>query len=176
MDKKSFKLKINKALKSDLSDWDDKSADTIKSVYLAHSQAKDFTSSILALIENPACTIGATWLLKHHLESNVSLTENERTVVYQLLPELEEWQARLHILQSIPYMPIPEPCWQALEIFLRQSLNDPNKFVRAWTYNGLHELAEYNDSLREEVDAILEMGLRDEPASVKARIRNIKKP
>lgn len=126
-------------------------------------------------MENPACTIGASWLVKHHLESNKSLSENERTVVYQLLPALEEWQARLHVLQSIPLMPIPESCWQALEIFLRQSLNDPNKFVRAWTYNGLHELARFNDALREEVDAILEMGLRDEPASVKARIRNIKK-
>jgi hypothetical protein len=70
-------------------------------------------------------------------------------------------------------MPIGDADRIEVETFLRQTLNDSNKFVRAWSYNGFYQLARHFPQYREEAEAIFEMALRDEAASVKARVRNI---
>ncbi len=59
--------------------------------------------------------------------------------------------------------------------FLERNLCDENKFLRAWSYNGFHELARQH---REYIDYAIEQierGEADKAASVKARIRNIRK-
>ena len=62
-----------------------------------------------------------------------------------------------------------------MEIYERHGLTDQNKFVRAWSYNGLYELATSFPSLRKEAERFFDMALADEAASVKARVRNIMK-
>lgn len=54
-----------------------------------------------------------------------------------------------------------------------KGLSDNNKFVRAWAYNGLYELSRQYEDLRIETMLLLDAGLNDEAASVRARIRNI---
>ena len=52
-------------------------------------------------------------------------------------------------------------------------LNDDNKFVRAWSYNGLFVLADQYPEFRIEVIHQLKRAREEEAASVRARIRNI---
>lgn len=60
-------------------------------------------------------------------------------------------------------------------MFLRNCLISDNKFVRAWAYNGFYELALQYPAYKTEVKKFLDMAMKDEAASVKARVRNILK-
>lgn len=153
--------------------WDGKSADSIGQLYDQSCHEPGFTSSLIKIINKPSVQKGATWLLKKHLETGELLSESEVDNLYKALPKLEHWETKLHVLQIMPYTLIEKKHIATVEPFLRECLNDKNKFVRAWAYNGFNELASNNKSYQKEVDQLLETALVEEAPSVKARIRNI---
>ncbi len=155
--------------------WDGKSADAINAVYDRHSSEPEFLDRILVLINDASYQKGATWLLKQWLSSGNPIQVRHVKHVYSSLPSLIDWESKLHVLQSMPYMAIGKHEKSIVESFLRNTLTDPNKFVRAWAYNGFYELAIQYPEYVTEVKQFFEMALRDEAASVKARIRNLLK-
>lgn len=160
---------------SEIRQWDGKSVVDIEAVYNKYCDKKSFVAGVVSHIEKPACQKGATWLLKRHLETGNKISPADIKKVYACLPKLEGWESRLHVLQTIPYMPIENPEKKKVEIFLRHNLSDQNKFIRAWTYNGFYELARTYPEYMEETRQFFEMAMRDEAPSVKSRIRNILK-
>ena len=70
---------------------------------------------------------------------------------------------------------IPRTHKKNVETFLRECLVNDTKFVRAWAYSGLYELAFQYPEYKEEAKQLFEMAMRDEPASVKSRIRKVMK-
>lgn len=117
----------------------------------------------------------ATWLLKRHLEAGNSLSPGGSRVILDALPDQEHWESKLHVLQCLPYLEIPEDQSAGLERFLDSCLESDNKFVRAWAYNGFNELSLRFPRYREEVKLMLARAGESEAASVRARIRNILK-
>lgn len=162
-------------IEQDIAAWDEKSAADIKAIYDAHHAEADFADSIIDLSFTQTFEKGATWLLKAWLESGHTLTKSQIRKIYGALDQLEHWEARLHVLQCIPFMPIPEVESKNVYTFLRLSLTDQNKFVRAWSYNGLYELSKQYSKYLNETRQYFEMAMCDEAPSVKARIRNIMK-
>ena len=169
-------------LQSSLLAWNGKSADDIGQIFQSHKSAKEFTDNLLQLIAGSELVnaqdvqnvqIGATWLLKAWLEEGGTLSLKQTNSIYRQLAQLMHWESRLHILQSLPFLKISKSNKSRLETFLRECLVDSNKFVRAWTYNGWYLLAQQHPEFQEEVEKFLEMALRDEAPSVKARIRNL---
>ncbi len=116
--------------------------------------------------------MAATWLLKHHFEQAGVQSENVSNKIYQQLDNILEWQPRLHLLQSVPFLPVSELYKNRVEMFIRQSLIDVNKFVRAWAYNAFYLLSKQYPIYKAEAEKFLKLGLNDEPASVKARIKH----
>jgi len=166
------------SLKKVLADWDGKSANDIKAIFTAYHSMKGFQANLIVLINQSndlALQKAASWLLKYQLESGTSISTANVKKVYGALPSLTGWESQLHILQCIPYMPIAAAEKKAVELFLRQCLSHDNKFVRAWAYNGFFELACQYDAYREETEHFFSLALKDEAASVKARIRQIAK-
>lgn len=161
------------SVEQDIRDWDGKSASDIAEIYKQHCSKKDFITDLIKLSSQTSLQAGSTWLIKYHLEEKHPLSPSEASRIYRLLPQLESWEARLHILQCMPEMPIGEKEKPGVELFLRRCLVDDNKFVRAWAYNGFHELSLQYPEYKDEVRQFLEMAMRDEAPSVKARIRNI---
>ncbi len=159
----------------EIANWDGKSADIIKHIYQSYHKQPGFSDLIVRLINDVSYQKGATWLLKAYVESGNQLKQEQIKAVFVLLHKLEHWETKLHILQCLPFMPVGNTERKKLEIFLRKSLADSNKFVRAWTYNGFYELAMQYPEYQEETKQFFEMVMRDESASVKARIRNIMK-
>ena len=155
--------------------WDGKSADDIGTIYENYHRKQEFVDTVLKLIKDVSCQKGATWLLKKWLESGKQLDNRCIQEAYDALPELEDWESKLHILQCIPFMPIEKHQKDNVESFLRVTLSDTNKFVRAWSYNGFYELAMQHPEYAKEAKQLFEVAVRDEAASVKARIRNIMK-
>ncbi|MES9854708.1 MAG: hypothetical protein ABW170_23100 [Candidatus Thiodiazotropha sp. L084R] len=163
------------SIKQDIERWDGKSASDIGAVYDNYHIKPDFLDITLLLKSDVSYQKGATWLLKKWLESGNQLQAEHIKNVYSSLQLLKDWESKLHILQSIPYMPIDKNEKLSVESFLRGTLTDSNKFVRAWSYNGFYELAKQYPEYAEKVKQLFEMALSDEAASVRARIRNIMK-
>lgn len=117
--------------------------------------------------------IAATWVLRRWVDSGLQLTERQITTLLDSLPDHAHWESTLHSLQMLPRLSIPVPSAVPLYHFLKHQLAHDNKFIRAWAYNGLDVLAQQFPEYREETEQLLQMALRDEPASVQARIRQI---
>jgi len=77
--------------------------------------------------------------------------------------------------KCLAYLDIPENESAGVERFLEACLENDNKFVRAWAYNGFNELSLRFPRYRERVDGMLARAGVSEAASVRARIRNILK-
>ena len=124
------------AIEQEISDWDGKSADEIRQVYDRHARSSSFYPDALNLIRSEPLQNGATWLLKRHVEKTGPPESSTARMVYESLPFLSHWEAKLHILQIVPYLPVPADCLHAVESFVRQCLVSDIKFVRAWAYSG----------------------------------------
>lgn len=160
-------------IKQKMASWDGKSAAKIKSIYDIHKADDKFLDTIIDCLFVDNYEKGATWLLKAWLEAGNYIAPQQITHIYSSLEQLKYWEAKLHILQSIPFMPISNAESNKVHSFLRLTLTDQNKFVRAWSYNGFYELSRQHARYKSETNHFFEMAIRDEAQSVKARIRNI---
>ncbi|VAW38819.1 hypothetical protein MNBD_CHLOROFLEXI01-4687, partial [hydrothermal vent metagenome] len=113
----------------------------------------------LTCLETPTLQKGATWLLKKHCESRGEVEENQTVKTYTLLPKYEHWETKLHILQIMPYFPIPSSAKNEVVLFLRHCLEQSQKFVRAWSYNGFYELAYQYPEYQDEAKQLFEIAL-----------------
>ena len=94
------------SLQQKIQAWNGKSADDIKAVHDSHDAQSDFADTIIKLAKDKACQKSATWLLKAWLESGNNLENDQIKTIYRMLNSLEHWESKLHVLQSMPFMPI----------------------------------------------------------------------
>lgn len=161
-------MSLNKALVQ----WDGKSKDKVIEIYHRFYQGREFIAQLLKLASDETTQVGATWLLKHHLENNPRSVIDEK-VFFELLFSVSQSESKLQLLQCLPYVSISKAHKKTLEICLKRALSDDNKVVRAWAFNGFNELALSHQEYRKKADAILVDALEQESASVKVRVRNI---
>jgi hypothetical protein len=160
------------SLAKDLVAWDGKQTEPLEKIYRTQSASPKFIEQLTVMLSAVELQGGASWLLKHHLEQNGRLTNDCISQIYEELGSLETWESKLHVLQSLPMLPIPDADVQKVRHWLEQCLEEPNKFVRAWAYNGFYELAKQHPVHRRAVKKLLEQALQAESAaSVQARIR-----
>ena len=162
-------------LTADLGSWDGKSAAVLQSLYERHHSAADFLPTIVAHIADVNLQRAATWLLKRHLELGNPLSAAECRSILGGLAAQEDWESKLHLLQCLPHLSVAEEDRENLETFLDTCVRSDRKFVRAWAYNGFNELALRFPQCREAVDKMLARASESEAASVRARIRNLRK-
>ncbi|MCI5107636.1 MAG: hypothetical protein MRY76_13050 [Pseudomonadales bacterium] len=163
------------SLMAQLKQWDGKSADAIGSIYRSACDTAGFEDELISLLQREDCQSGASWCLKAWLEQNHSADQAQSDAILGSLPQLEDWQSKLHVLQCLPYLKVSAKTKSTVENFLRQHLSAENKFVRAWCYNGWFELACDYPEYHQQVQQFFDMAMRDEAASVKARIRKLQK-
>ncbi len=161
-------------LRDDLQAWDGKSSEAIAEIYRNKASQSDFVDQLIQLCSDSALQKGASWLLKHHLESGGSLAPAQVESVIESLDTQTDWETRLHMLQSLPYLDVVVKHKQRLKQFLDECHKDDNKFVRAWALSGLHQLANQHPEYRDEVLTWIERAMVDEAPSVKARLRKLK--
>ncbi|MGE0104453.1 MAG: hypothetical protein AB7H86_19945 [Blastocatellales bacterium] len=118
---------------------------------------------------------GATWLLKNWSENGVELTAQQTRALLATLPDLINWEARLHLCQMLPHISIPKSSVGTVIWFLETCQFDENKYLRAWAYNGFYELSRQYPAYNDYVRGILDQGEAEKSAAVRARIRNIRK-
>ncbi|WP_108881512.1 hypothetical protein [Anderseniella sp. Alg231-50] len=160
-------------LKDELGRWDRKSKDFISDLFDQHHQQPGFLAGLVGMLDDTQLQSGATWLLKHHFdEGGEPVDEKLVAAIYRKTPGLVPWDARLHILQCMPRMPIAQAEMRTVETFIRHCLADDAKFVRAWAYSGFCELARRFPEFQADAVQILNEALSGETAgSVLSRVR-----
>lgn len=162
-------------LREKIANWDGKTIAYLTDIYNLESSDPSFVNQLLELMGEKTLQSAATWLLKHALENRASIDEVQAYRFYDKMDVLTAWQAKLHLLQLMPLLMVPETQKFRLAEFCRSSTVDENKFVRAWGYNGLYELANVYEDFREGLEIVFSAAMETEPASVKARLRDIQK-
>ena len=160
-------------LERQLRDWDGKSVNAIMEIHVAHAADGDLMDRLVSLSGRSDLETGATWLLKHRLENRIDrLDADLARKLAGLLNGLSAWDAKLHCLQIYPHITIATEDSEALFRFALACSKDSNKFVRAWAYSGLHQLAIDHPQYRNSVRTVLDEAGRIETApSAKVRLR-----
>lgn len=114
-----------------------------------------------------------TWLVKHHYASGKTLPEFQVNKLLGICENVAQWETAVHILQLLSKFKLTEHTIILVEDFVRKSLIHPNKFVRAWAFQGMYELSKYMPGLTGELYALCEKALETEGAAVKARVRKV---
>ena len=166
---------LHAALARGLASWDGRSRADIEALYQRAHADPGLAPALCRLLDDGAQTVGATWLLKRALEAGaIEPGEVERSIL-GALGRLQAPEAALHVLQILDRLYIAPARKTAVRRFVFACFESPNKFVSAWAYSGLHALASAFPAYRAEALEIMEMGLRDGPASTRARIRQLQK-
>lgn len=163
------------SLEDDIKQWDGKSKSDISDVYLRYAAADGFLNELLKIAIDPNCSEGATWLIKHALEQKVELNDDQINSFCELIEGALPWQSILHILQILPSIIVPKEHKHQMMAFVRDNTEHENKFVRAWAYNGLYELANTYPEYRDGLSIVFDAAEETEPGAINARIRNVKK-
>ena len=159
-----------------LASWDGKDVAFLAEVYELHGHRDDFAAQVLEALEGVALAqSGGTWVLKRHLEQGGRIEGREAERFFAGLGALQPWEAQLNALQCLPFVVIPAGAREAVERFVRAALESEVKFVRAFAFTGLHELARRFEELRPEAESLMDAAYEEGPASVRARIRNLQR-
>ena len=178
-------------LLTDLQSFDGKQVSTLIDIASRMQCDAEEVNQLIALLEHEELRIqvGASWLLKKAIEDGVEnglcLTKRQsRDILLQLMEttkthhseqEHAAWEVQLHLLQMVDKLAISKSISQKLHGALFSLTTHPNKFVKAWAYNGLGVLAMQYPSYLPEVISLFDSVYEQESASVKARIRKCRK-
>lgn len=163
-------------LKHQLQNWDGKHSAPLIQLYKDYQgQPLFFEELVNICLKFPELQVPATWIIKHHfgLKKHV-----DHALMNRLLKEgmhFKGWETRLHMLQIMPQIKMQDDTVPYVEEWVRKALKDENKFVRAWSYQGLYEVSKHIPEMQEELALLCEDALELESASVKARVRKVLK-
>ncbi len=119
--------------------------------------------------------VAATWLLKRWHDEGEPCVADATGELCRLLRGATHWEVRLHLLQLLSTATVPPRSRATLKKTLLPLTADDNKLVRAWAYSALAQLADQQPRFQTEVRTLLEAAGEDEAASVRARIRQVRK-
>ena len=138
-----------------------------------HAQDPEFQAHLVDLCSIADCQRGATWLLKHDLgQTKASLPDDLSQRHLSTIHQILHWEARLHILQYLERLSLPETAKSDLSRFVEEAISADNKLVRAWGFYGLAILAVRFPDLAVNARRVLQQAQSTETAgSVKVRIR-----
>ncbi len=162
-------------IEQEIENWDGKTVREITAIYDRYNARIGFIDSLVDSLRHAGQQRGSSWLIKNWIEDGHRLGQTATERICALVNEMEHWEAKLHLLQVLPSLAIPRDQAGNVYRFVRSGILDPNKLVRAWAYGGFYHLARQHDSYAAEARELLEVAMRDEAASVRARLRNVMK-
>lgn len=117
----------------------------------------------------------STWLLRRYVQNGATLSPAQTAQALNVLTRNCHWEARLHILQMMDELRIPSTRVEQLWRSLLEYTTDDNKFIRAWSFHGLAVIADQHPPYRTQALKLLANAEEEGAASVRARIRGIRK-
>ena len=145
----------------------------LASIHERYCAIPDYLIRLVSLVGSGRSQVEATWLIKRQLETNQTPDSGTSAEILGLLMLDADWQAHLHLLQCIGLLDLSQAPIAALRETVLAKLKSPNKFIRAWAYDGLFRLAqlEHPDAAAD-LQRISDAAHNESPA-VRARIRKL---
>lgn len=165
---------MNPELIGKLKLWDGVHIEYLTDLYRANSSSLDFFENLVTI-----CVIeqdlqkATTWLIKHHYDNGHTLSELLTERLLTSCKTIENWEAKLHLLQLLPHFKLTHKSIPKADDFVRNCLTETNKFVRAWAYNGLFELSKYIPEMKTELEFICQRAIETESAAIKSKVKKI---
>jgi len=156
-----------------LRQWDQKSAPQIKDIYQRFSHNGAFLENCLDFLQDPEMQRGASWLLKHHVAQKPQTLPKALLVPYfEMVAQLDHWESKLHMLQSLEHLSVPTAQKPKVEAFLWDCQAEDRLLLRAWAYYGLAKIAVDHKSQTADIKLFLEEKSKTERAgSIQVRLR-----
>ena len=117
--------------------------------------------------------VAATWLLKRLFEKGYSPDKTETGKHLDRLNVITNWEAQLHVCQSVRYLDLPSSQTEQLADWLAPLLRHKRPFLRAWSLDALVHMSKADKTYRSAAEIALANAEQDEAASVRARARNL---
>ena len=157
--------------------FDGKRTDILESIVSKVDATPEVLQSLcdLACSEESRIQSAASWLLRRYSQAGATLSPKQTEQLLRVLTRDSHWEARLHVLQMMGDLALPQACIEKLWSTLAEQTNDDNKFIRAWSCHGLAVIADQHPLFQERALTLLAAGEHDQAASVRARIRRIRK-
>ncbi len=165
-------------LLSELKKFDGKRIQPLEKIALQVAGDSQLVSLLIGAAESDdlRTQTAATWVLRRVREDGHAFSDAQCSEILKLISSVDDWEARLHLLQLLPQINLPKDLEETLFRTIANFLDsEENKFVRAWSYNALISIADQASQLRDETSRYVSRGQREEAASIKARIRNAAK-
>ncbi len=165
------------ALAQALFDFDGKRTAPLEQFAAAHSADADLIAELcdFAASDDPNLQTAATWLLKRFGVGDAQLSSRQTETLLRLLVDESGWLPRIHILQMMDTLVLPAEMAAPLMNALAAQARGDNTFIRAWSVHGAVALAEQAPAYRASALDLLAAAERDEAASVRARVRKLRK-
>ncbi|MEM7644862.1 MAG: hypothetical protein AAF366_20440 [Pseudomonadota bacterium] len=153
--------------------YDGKTVSILSAVRSAHGADPDILSKLVTLCGHPDRLVsdGATWILKAELEAGRGLDGRQTACLLAALPQLRGWQGRLHLCQIIPALTVTDAQRATLRDWLAPFLDHDRPLLRAWALDALCGVAD-----GAEIAVLLDRMEQDPAASVRARVRALRRP
>lgn len=129
----------------------------------------------LAASEDSRLQIAATWAIRKLLELGAEITAEQSATFIETAAVQIAWEARLHIVQSVQFIRNEDFDTRKLAEIITPWHLAKRPFLRAWTLDALCRLAQRDPSLKDSAAALLAKADDDPAASVRARVRNLRK-
>jgi hypothetical protein len=113
-------------------------------------------------------------LLEKLAHDHPDWVEPHKAVFVGPLSEREQWEIRLQIVRALPLFRWTPAQSRRVERILRENLDFPQTFVRAWALDGLARLSERRGRLALIVERYLREFERSSSKALQARARNIR--
>ncbi len=143
------------------------------------SAGKDFASfdRLLDLAEgaDTRLQIAATWAIRKLLELGAAMSGEQLKRFPGTAAAQTAWEAQLHIAQSLQFLDDADPGAQGFAKTILPWCAAKRPFLRAWAIDAYCRLAQHDAELRETALELLAQGEQDPAASVRARMRNLRK-
>lgn len=159
-------------LKTSLLQWSGKHTDDLLHSYNLYCSKPKFAKTLVSYLTDSTLEQQASWLLKHYLINQHSISLVQQNGILIALKEVKHWLAKLHILQCFEHFCFSEPVDDIWPL-LRHLISDKNKFIRAWSYSAMYYASLNHPLLHNEFKELVTLALTDESPSVKARLRKL---
>lgn len=160
-------------LEDALEDFDGKATSLLSEIKARFGDGPAFIDDLIRLAESASghVSAGATWLIKNLLEDGGRLSEAQANALLGRLDGISDWQAQLHVCQSLQYLDVPAELAGACAAWLTPILRSDRPFLRGWSMDALQHLASRAPELEDSAAAALRAAETDPAASVRARAR-----
>ena len=141
----------------------------LKSAFAGFSETDAFALAELCESPDANVSVAATWVVKALCEAG-SGSQLDLPRIFAALPDAPDWQAALHLLQSVQFAPHAAA---SQESAILAHLEHDKTLVRVWALDAFCRLADSNLELASKARDKVNQALDDPKASVRARARHL---